>query len=386
MRQSAADCNTPFLPQEIMRNILILLPVKSLIRFQFVCKHWKNFIKTQSFIQEHLDHSSNENPLLLLQWDDRCDPLNLHMLNYEMQHFEVQPPSLMDSLLLAKIVGCSHGLLCVRDENAVFLSFFLWNPATRVVRMVPRPIYKGFGHIVFDIFGFGFSPIVNDGKIVISHELEFDSVFNRIEVYSLSTGSWKELEIEFQDFPGVDFHGSSPVTANGTMFWSVDRVIECGDEEEIDVVEIVILSFDIAMDVFTLLTLPAGLDFGARGCLTLYKNQLAIFSHTVIGNYESSVIDLWVMEEGVGASLERWSWSKKHSISTDYYICPRGIWLDEIISYYPYEAYVLYLLNINTNESENFDTRRCGYSLSVTFNYAESLLPVGNLHIEDPEF
>ncbi|XP_054795729.1 putative F-box only protein 15 [Prosopis cineraria] len=288
-----------------MRNILILLPVKSQIRLQFVCKHWKNFIKTQSFIQEHLDHSSNENPLLLLQWDDRCDPLHLHMLNYEMQHFEVQPPSLMDSLLLAKIVGCSHGLLCVRDENAVFLSFFLWNPATRGVRMVPRPIYKGFGHIVFDIFGFGFSPIVNDGKIVISHELEFDSVFNRIEVYSLSTGSWKELEIEFQDFPGVDFHGSSPVTAYGTMFWSVDRVIECGDEEEINVVEIMILSFDIAMEVFTLLTLPAGLDFGAHGSLTLYENQLAIFSHTVIGNYESSVIDLWVMEEGVGASLER---------------------------------------------------------------------------------
>ncbi|XP_054795730.1 putative F-box protein At3g16210 [Prosopis cineraria] len=197
MKLTAVDGDTPFLPEEIIRNILTRLPVKSLIRFQCVCKHWKKLIKTDSVITERLHHSTNENPLLLLQSDFRCDPLHLYMLNYEMQVLEIQSSPMVDSLRYARIVGCSNGLLCVSTGYGAPLPFlpslFLWNPATREIRQVPRIMHDDIDSN-YDLFAFGFSPIVNDYKIVVSHETAFDSEDDLVvEVYSLNTGSWRSL-------------------------------------------------------------------------------------------------------------------------------------------------------------------------------------------------
>ncbi|XP_054778173.1 F-box protein At3g08750-like [Prosopis cineraria] len=226
----AAEGDIPCLPEELIRNILKRLPVKSLIRFQSACKHWKNLIKTSSFIIEHLHHSSNENPLLLLQWDYRCDPLHLHMLNHEMQILQVQPSPLMDFLPCATIIDCSNGLLCVRTEyryGACNPSLFLWNPGTREVKHVPRFIYDDINHM-FCPYAFGFSPIVNNCKIVTFHETRFDCEDNLVGVYSLSTGSWKLINA--REILGVRLR-LFPVNINGVIFWcgeSLDRGV--GDE------------------------------------------------------------------------------------------------------------------------------------------------------------
>ena len=68
MVSTVNEPNNPFLPGDVIVNILKRLPAKSLIRFQCVCKDWKNLIKTSSFIQDHLHHSSHQNPSLFLRW------------------------------------------------------------------------------------------------------------------------------------------------------------------------------------------------------------------------------------------------------------------------------------------------------------------------------
>ncbi|XP_054778170.1 F-box/kelch-repeat protein At3g23880-like [Prosopis cineraria] len=240
MKLTAVDGDTPFLPEEIIRNILTRLPVKSLIRFQCVCKHWKKLIKTDSAIAEHLHHSTNENPLLLLQSDFRCDPLHLFMLNNEMQVLEIQSSPVVDSLRYARIVGCSNGLLCVSTGYGAPLPFlpslFLWNPATREIRQVPRIMHDDIDSN-YDLFAFGFSPIVNDYKIVVSHETAFDSEDDLV----------------------------------------VEVIVELGGLGKDDVIEWIIVSFDIATEVFTLIPQPTALsDRDLRGSLTVHQNQLAI--------------------------------------------------------------------------------------------------------------
>lgn len=142
--------------------------------------------------------------------------------NYEMQVLEVHVRSLPLIDSWAQIVGCRSGLLCVkRDYIDTFLpSFLVCNPATREVRQVPKPNLDGD---VYDL-GFGFSPIVNDYKIVMSHETQVDfgdsGVSNyriaKAEVYSLSKGSWKEIEVlDVADLSLDRF----PVTSNGAIFW-----------------------------------------------------------------------------------------------------------------------------------------------------------------------
>ncbi|XP_054795988.1 F-box/kelch-repeat protein At3g23880-like [Prosopis cineraria] len=61
-----------------------------------------------------------------------------------------------------------------------------------------------------------------------------------------------------------------------------------------------IVSFDIAIEVFTLIPLPTSVPKSLFNRLTVHENNLAMLSHTFSGNYESSLIDLWVMEEGAG--------------------------------------------------------------------------------------
>ncbi|XP_054779388.1 F-box/kelch-repeat protein At3g23880-like isoform X1 [Prosopis cineraria] len=313
MAPKVMDSDTPFLPEEIMIDILKRLPVKSLIRFQCVCQRWKNLFKTSSFIAEHLNHSS-KNPSLLFQTYDRFDCLQ--MLNYEMQVLEVQFEilPLIGSFRRAQIIGCSNGLFCVKRDYTVLPlpSLLVWNPATREVRQIPEPINHDGD---FYEFGFGFSPIVNDYKIVIARETEIDLEGNGVsyritgaEVYSLSEGSWKEIQVG--DVGVLNLVGL-PVTVNGAIFWNGYKM----DRDYLKVCEEVIVSFDIAMEVFTFIPSPSEID----SCnLTVHENKLAILSRLMNGYGESSVIDLWVTEEVAGASEERWSWTRKYSIST----CP----------------------------------------------------------------
>ncbi|XP_028755879.1 putative F-box protein At3g16210 [Neltuma alba] len=170
------DRVAPFLPEEIIRNILKRLPVKSLMRFQCVCKHWKNLFKCPSFIADHFHHSSHQNPLLLLQPEREGQYIShLYLLDREMQVHDLS--NLFDAM---RIIGSCNGLLCVE----------------------------------IDVQGFGFSPMVNDYKIVRTYAEYKDSIY-QVEVYSLSTRSWKEVEFDYM--AGTRFVNDA-ITANGSMF------------------------------------------------------------------------------------------------------------------------------------------------------------------------
>ena len=89
--------NSLFIPQEIINNILIRLPVKSLLRFQCVCKHWKTLIKNPSFISHHLHFSILQNPSLIFDFDPRDGPSSIG------RPFK-EPLLLIHSLMLVSLV------------------------------------------------------------------------------------------------------------------------------------------------------------------------------------------------------------------------------------------------------------------------------------------
>ena len=122
------------LPLEIIRDILVQLQVKSLIRFQCVCKEWKHLIESPSFIAEHLQHqqqSTHQNFALLLI--EGRFPLTSRLVAHEFPQAPIN-----DSLWDAKILGSCNGLLCVQNHvfNKSQPSFILWNPSTTEVRRV----------------------------------------------------------------------------------------------------------------------------------------------------------------------------------------------------------------------------------------------------------
>ncbi|KAK4256379.1 hypothetical protein QN277_009254 [Acacia crassicarpa] len=387
MNHMGMKSQTPYLPEEITRNILKRLPVKSLIRFQCVCKHWKNLIKSRSFVADHLYHSTHQNLSLLLEEYN----LRLCLLDCELQHRIVQRALPIKSFHGARIVGSCNGLLCVEvDRDAKCPpSLLLWNPANRAYRYVPRRTYADSDECVV---GFGFSPVVNDYEIVRAYSESYDDVVNRVEVFSLNRGSWKGIDIG--SLKGVKLCSES-VATNGAISWSGlklgakqegeddteeddykdDDMEEAKDETE------VIVSFDIAREIFILMPRP-DLDYDAIEKLTVYENKLAMLCYIWDEDDErSDTIDLWLMEKG---TEERWNWIKIYSSNPcSYTLEPMTIWRNHVVC----KAFskvdevqgrdALYLLNLTTNEAKTFDIPKCWYHFRRMCNYVESLVSLG---------
>ncbi|KAI9127178.1 hypothetical protein K1719_001737 [Acacia pycnantha] len=277
----------PILPEEIIGNILERLPVKSLMRFQCVCRQWRILFKTRSFIANHLDHSNHQNPCLLLH--DMGDLSNLYCLDSEMQVWELQKPPLLNYL-------------------------------------------------------------------------------KQVKVYSLSLGAWKEVEFSLND---TVRRSSRSVTVNGVMFWRMSKRF---GEDTYDEDENLIVSFDLAVEVFTVIPIPELEPIEP----TVYEEKLAIFSWNRNSEYHS--IDIWVMEEGVGATGERWGWTKKYTSSPNpCFLNPRTIWRDGIVCCpHGEEESAAVFLNLTTEKMKKFAISKCDYGHCI-FNYAESLIPVGGM-------
>ncbi|KAK4256309.1 hypothetical protein QN277_009192 [Acacia crassicarpa] len=368
--------DTPIFPQEIISSILVRLPVKALIRFQCVCKDWKNLFRTPSFIAEHLHHSTRQNPLLIVDSIiSEGNPWHIYLLNPEMQIHEFHNTHIIDPLMPG-LVYSSNGLLCLKLSD----SFCLWNPAIRVVRRVPKSL-NNYKYEHFSV-GFGFSPIINDYKIV---KLFLSGYFVvQGEVYSLRTGLWRKVEVG--KLEGVYGLGGEAFPCNGEIFW-------IGKKKDVEG-HYWIVSFDIANEVFTLTPFPTSHQ-RSYNTLASYENKLAILFPTWIENSESYVIDLWVLEECADPSKGRWNWAKIYTSRPNPYRCiiwPKIIWRNEIVcsvEAFPkyqiegeeedYEGKVV-LCNLSTDEFNFFDIPICSYSPRI-LEYVESLVLLDNIHV-----
>ncbi|XP_028785360.1 putative F-box protein At3g10430 [Neltuma alba] len=391
------DGGNPVLPREVITSILIRLPVKALIRFQCVCKEWKNLFKTSSFIAEHLQHSTHQNPSLIFEDYGIPDPFRVCLLDSEMRVLEVQSDPFFDSKRCVWTINSCNGLICLGIVNVPrSLSLLVWNPATRETRLVSE-LVDGCVDRTLHV-GFGFSQTVNDYKIVKICDSENDFLVNEVEVYSLNRGTWKEVEFGKLDGVGMISGGFA---FNGAIFWVGLKLAVDEDEDDIDI----IVSFDIATEVFTLIPMPPlpspVISASDRKYLTVYGNKLALLSHTVSEDFKSSLIHLWVMEKGTCASRERWCCTKKYTSSPylgcrlGYMLVPVTIWRNEVVCNVtempsddligdegePDDERRIVMFNITTNEFRTLDIRKfiLGYGI---FNYSESLVPVGNMHVE----
>ncbi|KAK4259378.1 hypothetical protein QN277_005717 [Acacia crassicarpa] len=385
------DRNITFIPYDIIANILRRLPVKSLIQFQCVSKDWENLIKSPSFIRDCLYHTGRPTPLLLLSQLGLTPRYCFQLLDPQSkQVLEIQNPPLIDSCSDLKIVGSCNGLVCLQvfhEDYGLYLPcssndsgtsppyLLLWNPATRQFRKVPRTI-EDFN--VRHRLGFGFNPIDNDYKIV---KLSSQFAVNPVEVYSLNSGSWEE--VEFENLEGTIRISSWTNAVNGVVYWLGGKQRRSDDCDYS-----LVVSIDLTNQVCTSIPLP---DLGSKKSrrlkLILYENKLAVLAIT-----KSSLIHLWVMEEDTCASRGRWIWTKRYTCSlwstrlSPFELNAATIWKSKIVSR-PIrifgdadETKRFCLIDLTTNEFKEFviKCRRCNV-LDIN-NYVESHVSVANIN------
>ncbi|KAL1552069.1 F-box/kelch-repeat protein-like protein [Salvia divinorum] len=290
--------DTLHLPEEILEEILLRLPVKSLLRFRCVSKSCRSLIRSNRFIKTHLQKSrsrrrleswyvifssNSENPNL-----KRCS-LRSYVTDPFVNPLPIDDPINDHLTAPIVIVGHSSGLVCILDLPAA--SFFLWNPATRVSIQLPKLDCDRVAK-----YGFGWDGQSDAYKVfaVSSKKNKNEDRSERVaNIYNSKTNSWKTLVT-----PGrLDLYSFVGEFVCGKIHWLVKS-------EYIE-------TFDLKSEVFGRMEFPGvvfyprfAVDGERRGYLTL-----------VYDDHDNAVRRVWEMEEyGVESSwMEVASCSFRHA-------------------------------------------------------------------------
>ncbi|XP_059449046.1 F-box/kelch-repeat protein At3g23880-like [Corylus avellana] len=187
-----------YLPDEMVLDILQRLPVKSLVRFRCVSKSWNSLITSPAFIHSHLNRSIPNTPphtIFIVRHCVSNPHRELEREPYKLFAFdecgELDLPIKSRSLKNFRLIGSENGLMCFVGDK----QFILWNPSIRKVVNLPEPCIttERYGRMPCNE-AFGFDLRTNDYKIVrIAFPYSYSAMLGGplVEVYSVSTGSWR---------------------------------------------------------------------------------------------------------------------------------------------------------------------------------------------------
>ncbi|WMV49379.1 hypothetical protein MTR67_042764 [Solanum verrucosum] len=186
-----------FLP-ELLREILLKLPAKSLLRFTAVCESWHSVITSFPFISAHLAQTPHSDTLIVRRYvstsnrehyslfqDSKNQPFYLNFTSELNFPFNIQ-------LGYFRIIGSCNGILCLADDFFRELrNLILWNPSIKKFIALPMPSIKPQSPHMF-VFGFGVDlSKTDDYKLVRLVYRKTDVVVNNdppeIEIYSINS-------------------------------------------------------------------------------------------------------------------------------------------------------------------------------------------------------
>nr|ABY82416.1 S-haplotype-specific F-box protein [Prunus pseudocerasus] len=367
--------------KEILIDILVRLPAKSLVRFLCTCKSWSDLIGSSSFVSTQLHRNVTKHAhvyLLCLHHpnfernDDPDDPYvkqEFHWSLFSNETFEecskLSHP--LGSTEHYGIYGSSNGLVCFSDEILNFDSpIHIWNPSVKKFKTPPTStnINIKFAYVALQ---FGFHPGVNDYKTVRMMRTNKGAV--AVEVYSLKTDSWKMIEAippwlkcTWQHHNGTFFNGVAyHIIQKGLLFS--------------------IMSFDSGSEEFEEFIAPDAICSSVGLYIDVYKDQICLLLRCYDCEEEGmDKVDLWVLQE------KRWKQLRPFISSFD--CCsPVGISIDNelLIEIRDFTSGVGHLYLCNYESKQVLDTRiklavmnygEIEFLFSIT--YIESLVLLNN--------
>ncbi|KAK4340944.1 hypothetical protein RND71_039445 [Anisodus tanguticus] len=364
------------LPEDVLVDILLRLPVESLLRFKCVCKYWYALIKGPSFIEKHFHHKNNRARLLIYNLKVAHEGHAIvKSVVFSLLPEKIVPGVIPEQKILLHlprvfdftcVAGPVDGLFLVQKKfYGDGVSLGLWNPVTREFRpLPPAPFEIEFFLSDHDCqFGLEFDLLTQDYKVVWIRVF-WDELGQGVHpqvyacVYSSCNNSWKNLTPEFNASCTV----SSPLDAtylNGVYYWlsrGLDKIYNIG-------------SFDMGSEQFGEMQGP---DIPSEhwGTLMLRDGSLAVLAGDP-GKPMTSIYDVWIMnQEG--------SWYKIFTVQPQIDAhWPRGFWENDKMIFEINETSQLILYDPTTRQVTDL-----GFQLDLStagcwvFNYKESLAPI----------
>ncbi|XP_061993953.1 F-box protein At5g07610-like [Rosa rugosa] len=210
MSSSAAEAVANI--EELLTQILVSLPLRSLARFKCVSTHWLSLIS---------DLRTLKNPKISAFFSskiqDECFksiPLGNHEIPPGWNPFKTLNNSVPDGSKLRILQSCNGLFLChipIFGEQRKHHPVYVVNPTTNQFRAVSSPrVGEYMDRLAFVRYALAFDPsksphykviCVTNSVPTIYHYVEREGEHHKIDIYSSETENWKHLNIPFFQSP-----------------------------------------------------------------------------------------------------------------------------------------------------------------------------------------
>ncbi|CAN6167369.1 unnamed protein product [Urochloa humidicola] len=229
------------IPPDVIEEILLRLPIISLLRLRRVCKRWRNMISTPHFIKEHACRAPKH---LLLYLPKTLKPCRATIIDEKWSPLTWAASHMdPDDHLFA---SC-NGLLCFYKTMTYTLK--IANPATGHCLQFSKP--DGISlHDFHYLYSFGFHPTTGEYKLV--HFLREPQRcmsgqpfhFDTIQLYTLGDDRWRNIKAPRP----CCMVNLGVVNVDGAIYWlTEDEGTSCG---------MTLVSFDLREEIFAWIQLP----------------------------------------------------------------------------------------------------------------------------------
>ncbi|KAL5057553.1 hypothetical protein RYX36_029157 [Vicia faba] len=318
-----------FIPDELIAEVLSCLTVKQLLRLRCVCKSWNSLISDPTFVKLHLNRSSQNSYITLVDDDDfmvayiAFFPLFEKSLNYftlpKDPYFQMKDNEyFFRNNELHFVVGSCNGLLCllghsIVDEYIEKIWFQIWNPATKTISQ--RLCFCSSWHDEDSIidpfsFTFGWDESTNTYKVV-----ELKST--KVRVFSLRDNTWRYIQ-----YPHGYLSEDSAVYLSGRVNWLAIQYHSGSyyDSNDITIKQFVIISIDLGTETHTQLLPPKGFDKDFDE-MPFIEPRLSVLNDCLCFSYDFKQVYyvIWQMKEfGVEDSWIQFLKINYHNLQMDY--------------------------------------------------------------------
>lgn len=277
--------------------ILIWLPTKSLLRMKAVCSIWRDMISDPHFIKSHLDRANDIHNLCLKRYINYGPTMKSFGLEDRITRYEHTIPVTKFSESV-EIFGSCNGLLLLGDDDH---TYYLWNPSTRLLRSFSglsiqrkqlrnfalgydskTSAYKFIRIMRVNSEMYDLSTSNKTGYRPRSHNDKHYDV-TKAHMYNFKTGCWKMIE----DLSYLIFEDAQGVTVNGAPHWVVFR----DHHGEDDVIDLVIVYFDLTEEKFIEIPKPSWLEHSSIYEFGVFEGKLCFIHHTKPRE------EIWVMQK-----------------------------------------------------------------------------------------
>ncbi|KAI3870402.1 hypothetical protein MKX03_008410, partial [Papaver bracteatum] len=287
------------LPRDIVSDILVRLPVKSIARFRCVNKVWCKFLKNPEFLKTQYKYAVEMNRFSIMVRNGR----DIYTFSYDPSSStfwssgHIKYPVNFFAMGI-EIFGWCNGLVLLRHYKKFKLHvLILWNPSTDEFKKLPDPPtrFKGCPKDSVE-YGIGYDHQIEDFKVVCIAQ-EMNTNWYEVQVYTLRSNSWRRLQAIRVDMrlSTFNFPDMGRLAVNGALYWKA-----LGENIHAEI----ILRFDFEKEEFDQIPIPDEVNHDNQVCLCVLGGSLWCLEY-------GGSLEFWELKEN---GVEK-SWS--HPITID---------------------------------------------------------------------